>query len=176
MPKYLITGSYTVQGVQGLRTEGGTARVAAVRKLIESLGGTLESMYFAFGSDDWYITVDLPSNAAMAAGALTVASTGSINPRTIVLLTAEDVTHGKPHPEIYLTAAERLGVEPRDMLVLEDSEMGTTAAAAAGAHIISVPHQHSAHFNFSNAKGVATSLIDPIILALIEGTPAGHAG
>jgi uncharacterized protein with GYD domain len=91
MPKYLITGSYTAQGVKGVMAEGGSARVAAVRTLIESLGGTLESMYFAFGSDDWYITVDLPSNAAMAAGALTVAATGSTNPRTVVLLTPEEV-------------------------------------------------------------------------------------
>jgi uncharacterized protein with GYD domain len=91
MSKYLITGSYTAQGVKGVMAEGGSARVAAVRKLIESLGGTLESMYFAFGNDDWYITVDLPSNAAMAAGALTVAATGSTNPRTVVLLTAEEV-------------------------------------------------------------------------------------
>ncbi|REJ74130.1 MAG: HAD family phosphatase, partial [Planctomycetota bacterium] len=42
-------------------------------------------------------------------------------------LTAEDVTHGKPHPEIYLTAAERIGVDPPQMLVLEDSEAGTCA-------------------------------------------------
>ena len=91
MSKYLITGSYTTQGVKGVMAEGGSARVAAVRTLIESLGGTLESMYFAFGNDDWYITVDLPSNAAMAAGALTVAATGSTNPRTVVLLTAEEV-------------------------------------------------------------------------------------
>ncbi|HVJ88103.1 MAG TPA: HAD family phosphatase [Caulifigura sp.] len=84
------------------------------------------------------------------------------------LLTAEDVTHGKPHPEIYLTAAERLGVQPAEMLVLEDSEMGTKAAAAAGAHIISVPHQHSAHFSFADAKGIASSLVDPIIMRLIE--------
>ncbi|QDT53556.1 Phosphorylated carbohydrates phosphatase [Caulifigura coniformis] len=88
------------------------------------------------------------------------------------LLTAEDVTHGKPHPEIYLTAAQRLGVQPAEMLVLEDSEMGTKAGAAAGAHIISVPHEHSAHFTFHEAKGVATSLIDPMILRLVEGTPA----
>ena len=84
------------------------------------------------------------------------------------LLTAEDVTHGKPHPEIYLTAAARLGVQPAEMLVLEDSEMGTKAAAAAGAHIISVPHQHSAHFSFADAKGIASSLVDPIIMRLIE--------
>ena len=87
------------------------------------------------------------------------------------LLTAEDVTHGKPHPEIYLTAAQRLGVEPSAMLVLEDSDMGTKAAAAAGAHIISVPHQHSAHFAFAEAKGVATSLVDPLILRLVNGEP-----
>lgn len=85
------------------------------------------------------------------------------------LLTAEDVTHGKPHPEIYLTAAKRLGVDPAEMLVLEDSEMGTKAAAAAGAYIISVPHQHSAHFDFGSAKAVAGSLVDPVIMRLIEG-------
>ncbi len=89
-----------------------------------------------------------------------------------VLLTAEDVAHGKPHPEIYLTAAKRLGVAPAEMLVLEDSEMGTQAAAAAGAHIISVPHQHSAHFSFRDAKGIAASLVDPIILRLVEGAAA----
>jgi len=82
-------------------------------------------------------------------------------------LTAEDVTHGKPNPEIYLKAAQRIGVQPHEMLVLEDSHNGTKAAAAAGAHIISVPHEHSQHHDFSPAKHVATSLIDPVILELI---------
>jgi len=82
-------------------------------------------------------------------------------------LTAEDVTHGKPNPEIYLKAAQRIGVQPHEMLVLEDSHNGTKAAAAAGAHIISVPHEHSRHHDFSPAKHVATSLIDPVILELI---------
>jgi uncharacterized protein with GYD domain len=91
MPKYLITGSYTAEGVKGVMAEGGSARVAAARTLIESLGGTLESMYFAFGSDDWYLTVDLPGNAATAAAAMTVAASGRVNPRTVVLLTPEEV-------------------------------------------------------------------------------------
>lgn len=82
-------------------------------------------------------------------------------------LTAEDVTHGKPNPEIYLTAAKRIGVDPHEMLVLEDSHNGTKAAAAAGAHIISVPHEFSQHHDFSHAKHVATSLVDPVILQLI---------
>ncbi|TWT58046.1 Phosphorylated carbohydrates phosphatase [Thalassoglobus neptunius] len=82
-------------------------------------------------------------------------------------LTAEDVSLGKPHPEIYLTAAERLNVRPEQMLVLEDSENGTLAAAAAGAHVISVPHEISRHHDFSKAKGIATSLADPVIHDLL---------
>lgn len=83
-------------------------------------------------------------------------------------LTAEDVTRGKPNPEIYLRAAENLGVEPAEMLVLEDSEAGTRAAAAAGAHIISVPHEHSRHQDFSAARAVARGLHDPVIWSLLE--------
>lgn len=83
-------------------------------------------------------------------------------------LTAEDVSQGKPHPEIYLTAAAHLEVEPEKMLVLEDSENGTRAAAAAGAYIISVPHQHSRHHDFSSAKAVAGGLHDPVIHSLLK--------
>lgn len=83
-------------------------------------------------------------------------------------LTAEDVSRGKPHPEIYLTAAARIGVAPHEMLVLEDSENGTRAAAAAGAHIISVPHAHSRHHDFSVAQGVANGLHDLLIHNLLQ--------
>jgi len=84
-----------------------------------------------------------------------------------VTLTAEDVTRGKPHPEIYLTAAERIGVEPPEMLVLEDSEMGTRSAAAAGAVAVSVPHEHSRNHDFSTAFFIAASLHDPKIRQLL---------
>ena len=91
MSKYLITGSYTTQGVMGVMAEGGSARVAAVTKLIASLGGSVESFYFGFGGDDFYITVDLPGNTEMAAGALTTVASGAVNLRTIVLLAPEEV-------------------------------------------------------------------------------------
>ncbi|TWU09555.1 Phosphorylated carbohydrates phosphatase [Symmachiella macrocystis] len=81
-----------------------------------------------------------------------------------VTLTAEDVTHGKPHPEIYLAAAQRLGIHPSEMLVLEDSEAGTNAAASAEAVIVSVPHQHSRSHDFSRAHYVAERLDDPWVL------------
>lgn len=87
--------------------------------------------------------------------------------RFAVTLTAEDVTHGKPHPEIYLTAAERLDVLPQEMLVLEDSETGTRAAAASGAVVVSIPHEHSRSQDFSPATYVAKSLHDPVVLNLL---------
>lgn len=83
-------------------------------------------------------------------------------------LTSEDVTHGKPHPEIYLKAAERLQVQPEEMLVLEDSSNGTKAAAAAGAHIVSVPHVFSRDQDFTGTRHIADSLLDPYIWNLLE--------
>ena len=89
MSKYLIAGDYTTQGVKGVIAEGGSGRVTAVTELIASLGGRVESMYFGFGGEDFYITVDLPGQRQMAAGAL-VAS-GAVNLRTVVLLTPEEI-------------------------------------------------------------------------------------
>lgn len=91
MPKYLITGSYTVQGIQGVLAEGGSGRATAVTKLIESLGGKVESLYFGFGSDDFYITVDLPGNSAAAAGSAVVAAAGGARARVVVLLTPAEI-------------------------------------------------------------------------------------
>ena len=83
-------------------------------------------------------------------------------------LTAESVTHGKPNPEIYLKAANHLGVRPEEMLVLEDTQTGTRAGAAAGAFVVSVPHDHTADHDFSMAGYVAQGLHDPFIRRLIE--------
>ena len=91
MPKYLIAGGYTVTGIKGVLAEGGSGRRDAVAKLASSLGGRLESFYFGFGGDDFYVTVELPSNEAAAAVALTVAAAGGASSRTIVLLTPEEV-------------------------------------------------------------------------------------
>jgi uncharacterized protein with GYD domain len=90
MPKYMFTGSYTAEGARGLLKEGGTARRAATEKLVKSLGGTLETYYFAFGSDDFVIIADLPDHTAAAAAALAAGSTGAVNTRTVVLLTPQE--------------------------------------------------------------------------------------
>lgn len=81
-------------------------------------------------------------------------------PHFSVTLTAEDVTNGKPDPEIYLKACSLLHVDPANVLVLEDSETGTRAAAGAGTFAVSVPNQHTKSGDFSMASLVASSLAD----------------
>jgi HAD superfamily hydrolase (TIGR01509 family) len=88
-------------------------------------------------------------------------------------LTAEDVVEGKPHPEIYLSAAARLGVAPAEMLVFEDSETGTRAAAAAGAYFVSVPNRPTAGGDFSSSRLCVSSLLDARLAPLVTGTVAG---
>ena len=92
-----------------------------------------------------------------------------IRDRFAFVLTSADVTHGKPHPEIYQTAARRLAVDPGAMLVLEDSQAGCKAAVAAGAVAVAVPGGHSRRHDFSGARFIADSLADPRIEALLAG-------
>jgi uncharacterized protein with GYD domain len=91
MPKYLLHASYSAEGSKGLLTDGGTKRVNAARALIESLGGKLETLYFAFGDADVVAIVDLPDNASAAAASLAIAGTGALNGKMTVLLTPEDI-------------------------------------------------------------------------------------
>lgn len=87
------------------------------------------------------------------------------------VLTCDDVREGKPQPEIYLAAAGRLGVPPRQMLVLEDSHNGCRAGVAAGAVTVAVPGGHSIRHDFAGAAFVAESLEDPRIYATLELPP-----
>jgi uncharacterized protein with GYD domain len=104
MAKYLFRGRYTVEGIRGVRKEGGTGRRQAVSALAQSAGGSLESFYFAFGGDDFFAVVDMPDNTRAAAVATAVAASGAVSLTTEVLLSPEevdaaakvDVTYRKP--------------------------------------------------------------------------------
>lgn len=71
-------------------------------------------------------------------GVLHVIHSLSLESMLDVVLTAEDVTKGKPDPEIYLLAAEKLKVPPKECLVLEDSVNGIKAAQAAGMNVVAI--------------------------------------
>lgn len=88
-------------------------------------------------------------------------------PRFEFILTCDDIREGKPHPEIYLLAAHRLGLAPRELLVLEDSHNGCRSAIAAGAIVVAVPAGPSRRHDFSGVALVADSLADARLLALL---------
>ena len=56
------------------------------------------------------------------------------------VVVGDDVERGKPHPDPYLLAAQRLGVDPRDCLAIEDSPTGVASALAAGCTVLAVPN------------------------------------
>jgi uncharacterized protein with GYD domain len=91
MPKYLCQGSYTELGLKGLVKEGGSKRRTAVEEVMKEIGGKLEAFYFAFGSDDFVIILDLPSNVDMAAVALAAQASGAVKSRITVLLLPEEI-------------------------------------------------------------------------------------
>ena len=91
MPKFLFSGSYTSAGAGGLLEHGGRMRRESVEKLAHSLGGKVESMYFAFGEKDVYVIAELPDTAAAAAFSLAAGASGGVHVQTTVLLTPEEI-------------------------------------------------------------------------------------
>lgn len=60
-----------------------------------------------------------------------------------LVITAEDIAHGKPAPDCYLLAAQRLGVNPQDCLVFEDAPAGISAGEAAEARVVVISATHA---------------------------------
>jgi HAD superfamily hydrolase (TIGR01509 family) len=95
------------------------------------------------------------------------ASLGSIGAhRFQFTVSGDDVTHGKPHPEPYLTAARLLGVDPTRCAVIEDSPNGSRSGAAAGCRVLAIPH--AAPIAAHPLITVADSLAD-VSLATLRG-------
>ncbi len=79
-----------------------------------------------------------------------------------LLISAEDAVNGKPAPDCFLLAAERLGVAPKDCLVFEDAPAGIAAAEAAGCDVVVVTATHghpldTRHPKFQDYTGMAIS-------------------
>jgi len=101
MPKYLIEVKYTLEGVKGLKAEGGSARVAAATALIESLGGTVESFHFALGENDAYVIVEMPDAVSAASAALAVNTGGGATTQTVALLTPDELDSAAAKRTLY---------------------------------------------------------------------------
>jgi uncharacterized protein with GYD domain len=91
MAKYLITATYSTQGLQGLMADSASGRRSDVTAAIKSAGGSVEAFYFCFGSDDVIVLADIPDNIAACALSLATSATGAVRVRTTPLLTVEEV-------------------------------------------------------------------------------------
>jgi len=90
MPKYLISASYSEEGLRGLQRDKASGRRQAVTAAIEGLGGKVECFYNALGADDAYVIADLPDNSTAAALGIAVSAAGLVRTRTTALLTVEE--------------------------------------------------------------------------------------
>ncbi|MDF2990568.1 MAG: yfbT [Microbacterium sp.] len=93
------------------------------------------------GAASFFASVPAARRAIVTSGSVPIASArlaaaGFEAPR--VFVTVDDVVHGKPHPEPFLTAATRLGVDPERCLVVEDAPAGIAAAQAAGCTVLAL--------------------------------------
>lgn len=84
-----------------------------------------------------------------------------------VIQSGSDVEHAKPAPDIFLRAAEKLGVAPKNCIVIEDSLNGVKAGKSAGMTVVAVPNEYTREFDFSSADYVLDSLDDFMRLSLI---------
>ncbi len=91
MPKFMLNVSYTTEGVKGVLKEGGTGRSATIGDLVAAHNGTMEAFYFAFGTDDVIVIVDVPDDPTMAAVSLAVGASGAARVHTTALLTPEQI-------------------------------------------------------------------------------------
>jgi HAD superfamily hydrolase (TIGR01509 family) len=94
-----------------------------------------------------------------------------------VVITGDEVQHGKPHPEPYLAAARALGVEVTDCVAIEDSPTGVRSAVAAGVPTLAVPHVVPVPLTVGAVQVPSLQGIEPADLrALFDGARQSSAG
>jgi sugar-phosphatase len=84
------------------------------------------------------------------------------------IIAADDVVHGKPHPEPYITGAKLLGFDPADCIVFEDAPAGVGAGLAAGSRVIGVLGTHTAE-ELSAASWIVPSLTGVAARTVADG-------
>ena len=160
-----IHGRRTVETIATLRLPGVDPEVEAEKitraeiedvKGVEAISG-VAAFLSSLPLDRWAIVTSAPRILArrrIEAAGLPIPS---------VLITADDVSNGKPAPDCFLAAAERLSQKPQDCLVFEDTTAGVQAAEAAGARvlIVTAAHKHplrSKHASVESYEGLVASI------------------
>ena len=94
MAKFFVRAKYSPAGIQGAVREGFAAREAYIRSLIESLGGRVESWYYAYGEDDIIVIIDAEPSAIVALS-IAVNQSGGVAVTTTPLLTSSEMDEAR---------------------------------------------------------------------------------
>ncbi len=140
-----------------------TERIAALN-VLEPIPGiiTLLDRLTAAGA-----VIGLASSSPRAVIDLTLEKS-NLTPYFPVRVSGEEVTHGKPHPDIFLEAAARLNVLPGKCLVIEDSPRGVAGAQAAGMPTVGFRNPHSGDQDLSAADLLVDSFLEPEIDRIVN--------
>ena len=127
------------QNLPGIDAQAEAARITAEE--MDDVDGIVAiegaaAFMAALPADRWAVVTSAPRELALRR----IAAAGL--PPPPLLVTADDVAHGKPAPDCFLLAAARLGVPARDCLVFEDAPAGIAAAEAAGASVLVIAATH----------------------------------
>ena len=186
----------TLEGALGQRLPEAVAFVAAAYDLrgpleelvvaydamrLEALRGNVMAMPGAFALLDWAAAKGLPralATSSFRGHAEVSLAEAALMGRFDVEVTGDEVQFGKPAPDLFLLAAERLGVLPQSCVVFEDTPAGLEAAARAGMRRVWVPNVHTRHLkepvpidatlesladaiNWLQSQGVGGSVAEP---------------
>jgi beta-phosphoglucomutase len=133
--------------------------------------------YCALAADGHTVAADTRAAIAFAAELVPVAVVSAalrreidavvdgagLRPQLSLVVSQDDVRHGKPDPECYLLAADRLGVRAGELLVLEDTDVGVAAAKAAGCYVAALTRTIGA-----DRLHAADELVERIDVATME--------
>ncbi len=91
IPKFLIKGNYTAEGMKRLQKDKTSGREKAIAVACKAMGGKLDATYYALGDDDVFVVVDLPSHVNVASLYVAVGASGMVSTCTVSLLTVAEM-------------------------------------------------------------------------------------
>jgi HAD superfamily hydrolase (TIGR01509 family) len=135
--------SYMVEQV-GLDLSAGEVSSIVAGKILEGYGKHLPLVPGAVEAvgrlaERWPLALATSSNREVIETVLSASGLAEFFKTTV---SSEEVTRGKPAPDVYLEAARRLGEMPASSAAVEDSANGIRSAVAAGAHVVAIPNEH----------------------------------
>jgi len=126
------------------------------REILPAFPGVLELITESMQSDDFKTAIATSSTYQKSKAVL---DSAKIPYPQMVYVNGSDVKNKKPHPELFLTAADKLGIEPGNCVVIEDAPNGVQAAKSAGAKCLAVTNSTPAE-KLAQADRICDSLAD----------------